>query len=675
MKKILLGVAGLLALAVIGLGVFLAGFDLNQYKDDIVQLATDATGRTVEIKGDLGFKPSLIPTLSIAGVTLGNAEWAQHGNMFEVDQFEARVQLLPLLSGAIKINHVLIDGATLILEQNSDGRGNWAFDGVPQEAADESATSGSPPQFDVRSIVVRNSRIEYRAARADAVIVGVPDMRLAPQGFGKPLSLEADIVYNDMPIGIAAELAPIGRLFDNEPYNLALEVQVMGAAIELKGVVEKPLDGTGLALDTAISLNDAGDLPADLQPTVSPWLPVDLRGKLLGGGDEYVLSDVALKAAQSDINANVVADIGGDKPALKIKLSGKQIVLPAQETASEESPPAERMFSTDPLALDGLQAANVDLNLDIGRIVAGDTVIEAVSMVLELDDGELELKMPKAQLGGGTMALETELDASGKVPELSLRLKLAGISVPQLMSAKERENLSGGTLVANIEFDGEGVSMAKIADSANGAIKLRLSGLEIKDSTIATGDLALRAFDALNPLSGKTDSETLECAVVNFPISDGIAESETGLAIQTSRLNILGGGSIDLGTEKIDIGVNPKPREGIGLNVAGIADFVRLGGTIMDPKPTTDAAGIAKAGLKAGAAIATMGLSVVAEGALDRTDGDLDVCGIADGSVEPPKSKTAQTGSKVKEVTESATNAVKDAGGAIGKKLKGLFGN
>ena len=154
----------------------------------------------------------------------------------------------------------------------------------------------------------------------------------------------------------------------------------------------------------------------------------------------------------------------------------------------------------------------------------------------------------------------------------------------------------------DVHIAGEGKSLAEIMGSADGRIRIDIAGLEISNQTagIVDADLFMKAFDILNPLSKSDDRTVIECAVVNFPVKGGIMSSKTGIGINTRKLNILGGGTVDFKTEKIDIGVNPKPREGIGLNLSSLSEFVGLDGTLANPRPTTDAKGAAAVGSKLG---------------------------------------------------------------------------
>ena len=248
---------------------------------------------------------------------------------------------------------------------------------------------------------------------------------------------------------------------------------------------------------------------------------------------------------------------------------------------------------------------------------------------------------------------------------------------------------AAGVADLDIKLTGQGNSLAALLGAANGHILIDARNLEMrgKGAGMASADLVMSALSLLNPLSRQRERTHIECAVVNFPIVAGRMQNKTGIGISTDQLRILGGGSIDLKTERLDIGVDPKPRAGVGLNIAGIADFVRIGGTLAAPTPVTDARGAASAGMKVGAAIASGGLSLLAEGLLDRSAADVDVCAVARGdkSISGGAGSAASTSattsaqhsqptSTAGKVVQGAGNAVKGAGNAVKGAFKSLFG-
>ncbi len=133
----------------------------------------------------------------------------------------------------------------------------------------------------------------------------------------------------------------------------------------------------------------------------------------------------------------------------------------------------------------------------------------------------------------------------------------------------------------------------------------------------------------LNPQTEADRDSELVCGVLNFVIVDGIATADNGIALQTARANVLGSSLIDLGSEAIEIRARPKAREGVGVNMAQFSDFVMIGGTLMAPRPVTDVSGALGTAGTVGAAFATGGLSLLAQGLFSRIFSSDDPCGVA----------------------------------------------
>ena len=55
--------------------------------------------------------------------------------------------------------------------------------------------------------------------------------------------------------------------------------------------------------------------------------------------------------------------------------------------------------------------------------------------------------------------------------------------------------------------------------------------------------------------------------MLQFDIADGIATSKRGLALQTDKLNVLGGGAIKLETQEIELRFKTVERTGVGLSL------------------------------------------------------------------------------------------------------------
>jgi len=215
----------------------------------------------------------------------------------------------------------------------------------------------------------------------------------------------------------------------------------------------------------------------------------------------------------------------------------------------------------------------------------------------------------------------------------------------------------------------------------NGSILVKLDKGTLKGSKadMASSDIFMETYRKLNPSATGNEQTEIECGVVKFDIKDGIATTDKGIALATNKMNVIGSGEINLKTEALDIGVNPKAREGVGVSAAQLAELVRLKGTLANPEAGIDTKAAIMAGVSAGAAVATGGLSILAQGLFDKETADENPCdtalGIAHKKKPVTEKTTAEKPAEEKSAVEKTTDTVKDAAGAIGDKLKGLFGN
>src|ERR1700752_1650232 len=117
--KIILTGIGLAMLAVIALAfTVLMATDFNNYRDLVQQRTKAATGRDLVIAGDIGVSLSLSPRLHAKQVSFRNAPWSDLPQMASLDEIEAEIAVLPLLSGQIRIKDVVLRGGQFVIETN-----------------------------------------------------------------------------------------------------------------------------------------------------------------------------------------------------------------------------------------------------------------------------------------------------------------------------------------------------------------------------------------------------------------------------------------------------------------------------------------------------------------------------------------------------------------------------
>ncbi len=676
MKKRLIGTAVAALLLIAGLSVYVALLDVNQYKDQLTELVEASTGRALSISGDIRLKLSLVPTVAVDGVTFGNAAWAAHENMITVERFEARLALLPLLRAELAFKRLIVVGARISIESDRKGRGNWVLD--LEDPGRESGPPSSLPRFDLDELEIRHTVLEYRPYGGTVSTVTINDLVLRTEGFGQPLKLEVDAAYEETPIELRGRISPIRRLFGNEPYALDLTGTVKDIEFSIEGDVQEPLDGRGMRLKVAVVAPDLAALVAPLGFELPQRGPVGLNAVLSDTRKTYVLEDVEIRVAESRIGAAFNLEQTSSRWRINGDVDAATVVAADFGIGSDGGIGGERIFSLEPLALDWLDVVEGRIDLTIDNFVSDHALITGLTTALVFNNRVLEIGPVVAKIGDGALNAAMEIDAAGETPGLKLNLEIATMALGSLPKLAEGGRVSGGSTDLALSLVGNGNSVAAMMASANGLFSIDTNAATIHNDAagVAGSDLVKMLFSLLNPMSAADTSTALECAVIRFPIADGVARNPTGIGVQTQKLTIVGGGTLDLRTEALDIGAKPKPREGIGINLSSLVDFVRLGGTLAHPRVATDAKGVTTAGLKVGAAVATGGLSLLAEGLFDRATAGADVCAIARGeeSLEASEDQGKKDPSTFESATSKTKSALEDAGAKVKGVFKGLFG-
>lgn len=652
--------------------------DINQYKEQIVQVVKDNTGRDFEISGDLKLAPSLIPTIAVEGVSLGNASWAKEKNMLSVTKFEAQIALMPLLKKNIQVIKFILIEPNIHLETNSKGEGNWVL-ATPAPKEKDSAADSAPaslPGLAVNEVHIKNANITYKDGKTGEITeLYIDEVSVDSESFSDPMNLFVKADVNGSPLELKGSLGSINNLLDNKDYPININGDIAGAEITIEGKLGQPMDAKGIDLLASLNIKELSSLNKLAGSELPEVGPIIFSGKLSDTKSGYSVKSMAAQVMEYKVSGDVEIGLGGTRPKLIANLATDSLdVSPFQGGLEEEAVKKEKLFSSDPLPLDGLKSADVDLKFKAKKLITKDLTIDDVNLTLTLNNGKLQITQ-NAKAVGGTISVDIILDGSnGKSATLSNNIELKQIELGQLPAIKEKEILTGGKTDISIKAKGSGASVSAIMAGLNGKLLVNVGTGKISSKALelASGDAIMSTLSMLNPMAEGSDGSLLECAVVNFDIKDGIATADNGIAMSTNQMNILGGGNINLKTEALDIGIAPKAKEGIGLNVAQLAGLVRLGGSLANPTPKADTEAALKKGLAAGAAVATGGLSLLAGELLDggSSDDAGNPCDIARGKA--PK-KIAKKPSTEKSTVEKTTDTVKDAASAVGDKLKNLF--
>lgn len=666
--RILLVVVPLLLVATVVGGIaVLKNTDFNRFKPEIEAEVKKATGREFEISGDLSAKISLYPSIAATNVKLANADWSKQPDMVKVERFEAQIAVLPLLLGHLDIERLILVGADILLERNAKGQANFDF-GEPKPASGKGTTGSLEIPIGAREIAIENSVLTYRnLATGEQYQERIDQLTLKGEGLDQPISLRFKGSHNGAPISAYAALGtPAELLSSQNPWPVDMTIEAGGATTNIKGSIANPSAAAGIDVAVNIEGDRVGDLAA-LAGTPLPDLgPYSLSGSLTGDATSTLtFSDLAAKLGKSDLGGEVALKLDGKRPAITATLSSTNLdmaVLGAAAGDSGKGKSRDRVFSSDPLPVDALQWLDAKLQFDAKTIEVGGTSLEDATLNLSIKDGNLTVSLFRGRLAGGALDGSMQLKSQVKPTNVSVKLTVDKIDVGRLMKEMGVADDLAGHANFKADLSGSGRSVAQIMAGLGGETSLVVGEGRMKTGSLNT--LIGGPTQVLGDIfkGGDKGYTAINCAVVRFPINKGVATAQPVL-LDTDLAQFVGSGTIDLGSEKIDLLIKPEPKK----PTINTAVPVRVGGTLANPKYSLETLGVVR---KLGGVVGLVlfpPAAIVGLGELGVTDDNACIQQAKDNQ------KNGQPKSSEQE-NDGGGNILKDVGKGITEGIKGLIG-
>ena len=467
-RTILVVIALLILIPLAAIIVFAARFDPNAYKPEIAAAVERASGRKLGLNGPLSLGVSLIPTISAADVSLANPAGFSRPNMASLATLNARIALLPLLSGRIEIRSLVLVRPDIAIEINRDGESNLSFSppageaggaplAAPPPAGAAGAGAGKPVTIEVRAFAIKDGTLSWQDDRSGRHgVLLLRSFSASSASAGAPLRVTADANYGGLPFTLNGTSGPLARLASagvGPAWPLALDIEAGPARVTLAGGLTDPAAARGYHFHVEAMLPALEELAPLAPGTRLPPLHgiVATADVADDGHGRPEMSDLSLTAGPSDLGALRAG----------LKLASLSLVAP-------------RLGQPCKVALTGtLGAAPFDLAATLGPLAA----VLPAGFAPPPPDAPWPIAARATAAGAvlslsGTMARPVELAganlaASVQIPDLAKLDPIAGFALPALSQI----SLSG-----------------QIADAESGWRQwVRLSALSL---TLPQGDLA-----------------------------------------------------------------------------------------------------------------------------------------------------------------------------------------
>ena len=342
---------------------------------------------------------------------------------------------------------------------------------------------------------------------------------------------------------------------------------------------------------------------AALRPLVSQGLPalsdVRLDGRVLVPADRR---SVAFKGAklfsqQGDVAGDFTLGLR-DTLAIDGKLTSPRMDLDAMIAAFGVAlPPAPGLagtagptISTAPLPWALLRGPAIDLSASVAALSFQGEVWKNVAFALTLKGGRLVAGPVSLSLPNGPLRLSLTVDAGSEAVPIGLTLQAPGVPLSLVARYAGLPGPMQGAVAIDAQLRAAGHSPHEIAASLSGPVSATLVDGRMTNAAFIM--LTAASLDALGikvPPQGET---ALRCMGLVGAFSKGVGLFKT-IALDTTWLQLDGGGEVDFGKETVAFKLRPMAR----VSGASVAVPVVVEGPFHAVRGRLDADGLDKLGL------------------------------------------------------------------------------
>lgn len=577
--------AGVLLLPVLLAALFIAIFGWNWLRGPIQNMTTEKTGRVLAINGELKVNLGW-PLARIHGgsVTFANPAWAKEKQMVAADGVAIAISLPQLLLRNIVLPDVRLERPVVFLEQGSEGRKNWLLDLNQQDEG---------VRIRIDRLTLDQGKLGYDDAAKKTSIRS--ELSTSTEG----VSFSAQGRYLGLALKARGNGGPVLAMRDEDtPYPIKFDATVGKTRVRMDGTITSLLKFA--AMDVRLAL--AGDSLEDLYPLLGIAFPAtrayETTGQLLHSGNSWRYEKFAGLIGDSDIAGALQVDTGGKRPSLKAELASRLLDISdlGPMIGAKTVPVQGRVLPDLPFKTDRWDSVDAEVGLKAATIRrAKELPLENLVVRLSLRDSVLKLAPLDFGVAGGHLSAVISLDGR-KAPILArAQLRARKILIAKLFPTIELSKASVGQVNGEFDLTGKGSSVGKMLAGADGKLGLVVADGEI--SKLMMEKIGLHLWEILQLKLSGDKLVKLRCAVADFDVKAGTMHAES-LVFDTEITTVLGTGTIDLATEKLDLTLNPKTKN---TSIVALRSPIYVRGTFARPEVDVDKGRVAMRALGAAA--------------------------------------------------------------------------
>jgi AsmA family protein len=568
--------AVLLGIVALAAGVLFA-LDAGYLKTVFVRFVSWQIDRPLQVRGALHVRlMTRSPRIEAEQVVIGNPPWTPTGTAAEIGRLT--LVFAPLFTHQSGLTLLDIDHAHLHLIRDAKGQANWT------RRDPRKYPGGSLPLM--RSLQVAHTRVELADDRRHLAYDG--NVSIEGSDGSHPLQMEGTGTLNTHPVSFVLKGAPLGQTTAGKPYAFDFEEQSSGTHFTARGSLLHAFDMRDVDADFSARGGDLRDMYFLVGVKLPNTSTFEAKGGFSRRGDETRFAGLKVLSGESDMSGTLTFHSPpGGRTQAEVQLHSTLLRVPdlglraAGRDPHPDAPP--HLFSDIDLITAAARQIDVRGKISVKRLMFSRIGLDEVSAPFSIERGKIKAPDVTAQLLGGKMALQTEVDANDDPAHVRVDVNVTDLQVAQLPH-KASLTPYEGLLHLKVQVQGHGNSMHALASNAEGTVSAQISQGMIRAALAELTGVDLRGLGLL--LIHSERQVPIVCGRAEFAVHEGIMQP-TRFIVDTEPVSISAEGRVLLGPETLELRLSGTPNK---LRVLRLKTPILVQGTLLQPKFSLDTA-------------------------------------------------------------------------------------
>jgi len=432
------------------------------------------------------------------------------------------------------------------------------------------------------------------------------DLRLIADSFESEIRIEGKVEYQGIPVDVSLTSGTIRQAIqDYRSLPVDATLQIKKTTVDVASHVGRFLPFERLTTSLRLAGPDLFRLGESINIPLPHLPPYDLhanleRKQLKDGKQVFIFQNLDGTIGDSDVAGKLHVTTGGERPMIFTRLHSRKLDLDdlagltgappdPEETASEKQKAQaekfddrERLLPAKPIDFTQLQKVDADVDYRAKNVQAPDLPLDDFVLVMTLQKGHMQMNRLDFGVAMGTAAMELEVNARQIPVKAKLKTDFDQVNLSKLFTASELTDDAFGNIGGKGTLWMRGTSLADWFASADGGLYLTMTGGEMDALLIELAGLDFT--ESATVFLGTDTGVPIDCAYTDLQTRSGIVTIQPFL-FDTSDTKFKGHGKIDLRQEKMDLTVEPFPKDFTFLSSRGP---LHVAGTFKNPNFSVD---------------------------------------------------------------------------------------